>query len=184
LDHANRHLGLQLKRSDIRSVFAGLRPLIKGRKDETSDLSRSHDVSMSPSGLINVRGGKWTTYRKMAEDTLAFIRRKKRLDFSPADTRYSRIVEGPLPDRIHVPQGADELRTAVGKAVDEEMCATVEDFLARRFRTLFLDAKHAISLAPQVADLLAEAQGFSAEWAQQQTATFQQLAQGYLPKTS
>ncbi|MCH1575882.1 MAG: hypothetical protein L7S67_06375 [Flavobacteriales bacterium] len=64
------------------------------------------------------------------------------------------------------------------------MCATVEDFLARRFRTLFLDAKHAISLAPQVADLLAEAQGFSAEWAQQQTATFQQLAQGYLPKTS
>ena len=182
LDHANRHLGLQLKRADIRSVFAGLRPLIKGRKDETSDLSRSHDVSMSPSGLINVHGGKWTTYRKMAEDTLAFIRRKKRLDFSPADTRYSRIVEGPLPDRIHVPQGDDELRTAVVKAVDEEMCATVEDFLARRFRTLFLDAKHAISLAPQVAILLAETQGFSAEWAQKETASFQQLAQGYLPQ--
>ncbi|HCZ07542.1 MAG TPA: FAD-dependent oxidoreductase, partial [Flavobacteriales bacterium] len=66
LDHANRFLGLQLKREDIRSVFAGLRPLIQGRRENTAKLSRSHEVGASPSGLVNVRGGKWTTYRKMA----------------------------------------------------------------------------------------------------------------------
>ena len=182
LDHANRHLGLGLKRADIRSVFAGLRPLIKGRRDETADLSRSHEVSMSPSGLVNVRGGKWTTYRKMAEDTLAFLLRKKALSFTPADTRYSRIVEGPLPDRLSLPTEEKALRAAVTKAVSQEMCITVEDFLARRFRTLFLDARLAIASAPQVATMLSEAHGFSAEWAQNEASQFQKLAQRYLPQ--
>ena len=138
---------------------------------------------MSKSGLINIRGGKWTTYRKMAQDTIAFVHSKKTLAFTPADTRYTKIVDGPLPDRISLPSEDEALRAAIQKAANQEMCVSVEDFLARRYRTLFLDAKLAISSAPRVAEILAEVHGFPRKWAQKETAHFQKLAQRYLPQT-
>lgn len=181
LDHANRFLGLQLKREDIRSVFAGLRPLIQGRKDNTAKLSRSHEVSATPSGLVNVRGGKWTTYRKMAEDTVRYLRKHCGLEFTPADTASLTLEMGSLPPRGMHPSDAHQLASAVKQAVEEEMCLTVEDFLARRYRTLFLDAKAAQRIAPEVAQLLADIRSKDANWAAGEVQSFTELANHYLP---
>jgi glycerol-3-phosphate dehydrogenase len=181
LDHANRFLGLQLKREDIRSVFAGLRPLIQGRRENTAKLSRSHEVGASPSGLVNVRGGKWTTYRKMAEDTVRFFKKECGLEFEPADTSVLALdMTNTQPRGMH-PKDESELASAVTLAVEEEMCMTTEDFLARRYRTLFLDAKNARSSAVLVSELLSQNHGLNAEWAQRQSLDFQNLAQHYLP---
>ena len=182
LDHANRFLGLNLKRKDIRSVFAGLRPLIQGRRDNTAKLSRSHEIEASPSGLVNVRGGKWTTYRKMAEDTLGFLSKQGHLTSHPADTTALPIDFGSGESRGMHPSEQDALERAVLKAADEEMCMTVEDFLARRYRTLFLDARAAIDTARNVAETLAQAHGKKEPWIEDQVQSFQQLAAHYLPQ--
>ena len=181
LDHANRFLGLQLRRDDIRSVFAGLRPLIQGRRDNTAKLSRSHEVDASASGLVNVRGGKWTTYRKMAEDTVGFLRKHCGLEFEPADTTNLALKMGDTSPRGLHPTDTKELATAVQQAVEEEMCITIEDFLARRYRTLFLDAKAAQQAAPDVAQLLADFQGKDDQWKAAAVESFTELANHYLP---
>jgi len=184
LDHANRFLGLQLRREDIRSVFAGLRPLIQGRRDNTAKLSRSHEVEASASGLVNVRGGKWTTYRKMAEDTVRFLHKNSGLDFEPADTSGLALDMGAAAPRGMHPSDARELADAVALAVEEEMCVTVEDFLARRYRTLFLDARAAGLAAPEVARLLAAARDQNEEWTTSQIHAFEELALHYLPSNT
>jgi glycerol-3-phosphate dehydrogenase len=184
LDHANRFLGLQLRREDIRSVFAGLRPLIQGRRDNTAKLSRSHEVEASASGLVNVRGGKWTTYRKMAEDTVRFLHKNGGLDFEPADTSRLPLDMGSAAPRGMHPSDARELADAVALAVEEEMCVTVEDFLARRYRTLFLDARAAGLAAPEVARLLAAARDQNEEWTTSQIHAFEELGLHYLPSNT
>lgn len=181
IDHANRHLGLSLGPADVRSVFAGLRPLVKGGRGATSDLSRSHQIERSDSGLISVRGGKWTTYRKMAEDTVAFIHGEDLIDFTPADTADSPIVQGLVHDRSTLPASDADLKSAVREAVETEMCVTVEDFLARRYRILLLDARQAIARAETVAEYLAEVHGHGSSWAEEQVRSFRQLATHYLP---
>lgn len=180
LDHANRFLGLALKREDIRSVFAGLRPLIQGRRDNTAKLSRSHEVEASPSGLVNVRGGKWTTYRKTAEDTLQFIAKRGPIDFVPTDTS-SLLLEMSRGERGLHPDDPAALKTTVHHAATEDMCMTVEDFLARRYRTLFLDARAAMAAAPDVARHLATAHHHGEDWISEQIAGFNRIATRYLP---
>ena len=155
LDHANRHLGLNLGRKDIRSMFAGLRPLIKGRIDKTAALSRSHQIKTSKSGLTSVRGGKWTTYRKMAEDTLKHLKKKTKLRFEPASTQDMVLEAQNEFDRAVLPENESELTQAVLQAHRKEMCITVEDFLSRRRRILYLDARKAMAAAPIVARALA-----------------------------
>lgn len=184
LNHANRFLGLQLRREDIRSVFAGLRPLIQGRRDNTAKLSRSHEVDASASGLVNVRGGKWTTYRKMAEDTVRFLRKKCGLDFVPTDTSERSLEMGSAAPRGMHPDDPTALSAAVSKAVEEEMCVTTEDFLARRYRTLFLDARAAAQAAPEVSRLLAAARSQDEAWEAAQTRAFEELAHHYLPSNT
>ena len=181
LDHANRHLGLNLGRKDIRSMFAGLRPLIKGRLDKTAALSRSHQIKTSKSGLTSVRGGKWTTYRKMAEDTLAHLKKKTKLRFEPASTQDMVLESQSEFDRAVLPDSESELTQAVLQAHRKEMCITVEDFLSRRRRILYLDARKAIDAAPIVARALASAQGRGEEWIQSQINLFTKKALGHLP---
>ena len=117
----------------------------------------------------------------MAEDTLAFIQRRCELDFTPANTADSPIVQGLVHDRSTLPDADAELEAAVREAVETEMCVTVEDFLARRYRILLLDARQAIRRAETVATALANVQGFDGAWAKEQTRNFKQLAAQYLP---
>ncbi|MGB0511549.1 MAG: glycerol-3-phosphate dehydrogenase C-terminal domain-containing protein, partial [Flavobacteriales bacterium] len=114
------------------------------------------------------------------EDTLHFIAKHGPLDFVPADTS-SLLLEMSRGERGLHPYDPEALETAVHRAATEDMCMTVEDFLARRYRTLFLDARAAMAAAPVVARHLAAAHHHGEDWMSQQIAAFNQLATRYLP---
>ncbi|MBV6273147.1 glycerol-3-phosphate dehydrogenase/oxidase [Alcaligenaceae bacterium CGII-47] len=190
LDESAKVLRRAPQRSDIRSIWVGLRPLVRPPEDEggnTKAISREHTVLVSPSGLVTVTGGKWTTYRAMAEDVLnqcvasALLEplpRCRTVDFklvgAPEEgatvraslTRPSDIqtygAEAPwvasLPGaEVSLAPGLTE--AMVRFAARYEYARTVEDVLARRHRMLFLDAALAAHLAPRVADILREELG-------------------------
>jgi len=192
-------------RVDIRSIWVGLRPLVKPPDEEgesTKALSREHTVLVSRSGLVTVTGGKWTTYRAMAEDVLDHCFRNKMLGEPRMKvTANLKLVGAPLdgvslavsaPPGPHL-YGSEQalLESLPGAAVKlggglteamvrfaarYEYARTVEDVLARRSRLLFLDAALARRLAPRVAQILA-----SEIEADPQTAAFEALAGRYLP---
>lgn len=195
-------------RADVLSVFAGLRPLAapQGNGTKTKEISRSHKLLVSASGLITITGGKWTTYRKMGEDTVnqaiitghlkagATVTKTLALHGSEPETDRSDhlFVYGadrtgiralmqahadwakPMHERL--PYTAAE----VIWSVRNEMARSIEDVLARRTRALFLDARTAIALAPQVAALMAAELQYSSSWQQEQVTAFTALAQHYL----
>ncbi len=195
LAEASRYLARPPHRSDVRSAWAGLRPLVKPLRDSSTDtkrISREHTILVSASGLVTVTGGKWTTYRAMAEDVLEACFRAGLLLARPAGvTRHLRLAGAPAPGTpctplsaapgIHLygsdaatvtslPGSTTEILPGftdamVRFAVRYEMARSVEDVLARRSRWLFLDAVAAASAADRVAAILAEEIGpsFDAE---------------------
>ncbi|MEX2016449.1 MAG: FAD-dependent oxidoreductase, partial [Candidatus Hydrogenedentales bacterium] len=205
--HAASYLSKDPGPEDVLSVFAGLRPLVKaGNGINTAALSRDHTIVVSPSGLVTVTGGKWTTYRKMAEDGVDQAAMVGQLPERECVTKRLRIHGahdngaelGVLADygsdAIHMQQLAegDASRLAplhpnlritpahVAWAAREEMARTVEDVLARRTRCLILDARASMEIAPRVAELLAAELGRDAAWAAGQAAEYRQLAAQYL----
>jgi glycerol-3-phosphate dehydrogenase len=164
LDTAGRYLARAPSREDVRSVFVGIRPLVRsGSAANTSALSRDHTIHIDQNGLLTVAGGKWTTYRRMAEDCV-----------DQAAT-LARLPERDCPTvnlAIHEDTGDDHVR---------QMARTVEDVLARRRRTLFLDARAAMAEAPLVAARLARELNRPSGWAKAQTEAFLRLASRYLP---
>ncbi len=204
---ANAYLSLNLSRADIRSIFAGLRPLAapaEGQK-KTKEISRSHKIVASGSGLFTMLGGKWTTYRKMGEDTVDLIEKELRLTPTTSNTanlaihgsKENRPTEDPLyfyGSDYHRVMDAIENdtdgwyskripvhRQQVKWAVDYEMCRTTEDFLARRTRALLLDAVEALRIAPMVNEYLAQLLDRDADWKEKDLAEFRKLAIQYLP---
>jgi glycerol-3-phosphate dehydrogenase len=212
LNTAGKYLSKSPSRSDVLSVFAGLRPLAAtdDNTDKTKEISRSHKVIISKSGLVSVIGGKWTTYRKMAEDTLSKIMRLKMLPFKNCITGNLKIhgyetlktqsdslsVYGT--DKFEIKALMEEneswkhslskdfqiTEAQVVWAVRKEMARTVEDVLARRTRILFIDAKAALDLAPKVAEIMMNELARDETWKQNQVQTFSELAQGYLLKNN
>jgi len=207
LTHAARYLTHDPVRSDIRSVFAGLRPLVKSTAKKTAELSRDHTIQISASGLISVLGGKWTTYRKMAEDAVNSAAVQGRLPYAECRTTDLPIqgsgvaVSSDSPDYYY---GSDRevlstLRAAdpslaaaldprlpytlaeIVWAVRKEMCMTVEDALSRRTRALLLDAQAAKDVAPVVAAKMAEELGQDQHWIDAQILSFNTIAGTYLP---
>lgn len=162
----NRYLRRPITQSDVRSAFAGLRPLVNRAAARTAQLSREHLIDVSASGLVTVTGGKWTTYRKMAQDAVDAAGTWASL---PAVT--CRTADLRLHDVPPVP--------GIEHAVRYEMARTLEDVLARRTRELFVDARAAIAKAPASAQLLAKTLGRDAAWADEQVRRFEQLALRY-----
>ena len=184
LDEASRALSRPVRRTDLRSVWVGLRPLVAPPReagDATQRLSREHTVVVDPTGLVTVTGGKWTTYRAMAEDVLQRCVAAGRLaPRAGGQSAQHRLVGAPLRATVpmHAPPGwhlygaeADRVRALPGAeqrlglglcaamvrfAVRCEYAHTVEDVLARRWRALFLDARLAAGMAGAVAALLRE----------------------------
>lgn len=188
LSEAGRYLRRVPTRQDVRSIWVGLRPLVQlqpegGRgQGATQAMSREHAVLVSPSGLVSVTGGKWTTYRAMAEDVLAHCRKAGLIsDLKTEVTAHMKLIgaseigevavlsSGASLDlygnekkyvlalkgaKILLVEGVSE--AMVRFAARYEYARTVEDVLARRFRLLFLDARLARQVAPRVADLLRE----------------------------
>jgi glycerol-3-phosphate dehydrogenase len=181
---------------DVVSVFTGLRPLVKGGTAKTSALSRDHTIFVSESGLITIVGGKWTTYRHMAEMTvnraIAVSGLPKRacvtadLRLSGAECASSRWAEFGVEDPVAVRYESrypGKLHPAlpytmgmVGYVVEEEMPVTLEDVLSRRLRALRLDAKAALEAAPAVADLMASMQARNRAWVEKELAEFARAA--------
>jgi glycerol-3-phosphate dehydrogenase len=196
------------QRGDIRSIFAGIRPLVRaGDAGNTSKLGRDHEIRTSSSGLVSVLGGKWTTYRRMAEDCVNHAARVGDLKRAecvttimpihghPGDARVVRFGEygsdSAALEQVNAsaPGGneklAERLPYVAGQAVfaaRNEMARTVEDVLARRTRALFLDAEAAIAAAPRVAALLAAELRRDAAWQAEQLEKFQRVAEAYHPK--
>ncbi|MDO7874804.1 glycerol-3-phosphate dehydrogenase/oxidase [Hymenobacter sp. ASUV-10] len=205
---AGRYLARPPQRHDVRSVFAGLRPLAapQAGNGPTKELSRSHKILVSPAGLVTITGGKWTTYRRMGEDTVDRIIALGKLPPAPSQTARLRIhgaqATTDYGNHLYV-YGSDQaalqqliatapalgekldpqlefVRAEVVWAARHEMARTVEDVLARRVRVLFLDAAAAIRMAPTVAALLAGELGHDVSWQQQQLANFERVARHYL----
>ena len=183
LKHIGRYLTKDPKLSDVRSMFAGLRPLIKGTAKKTASLSRDHLVTIAESGLITISGGKWTTYRKMAEDVINMAIQKNVLPQKKCITEDLLLYghnETVLPAGISL-LSQEELKIIIKKSVEEEMCMTVEDFLSRRTRQLLLDANEAIKAAPLIANLMGNEMNKDETWIKQQIDAFNTIANNYLP---
>jgi glycerol-3-phosphate dehydrogenase len=208
LETASHYLSRPPRRSDILSVFAGIRPLVRtGDAKNTAALSRDHTIHIDGSGLLTIAGGKWTTYRNMAEDCVDQALVLAGLPERPCVTTSLKIhghhedpdefgnlaVYGSDAPRIRDlarsdPSLADRLDPAlptigaeVAWSARHEMARTVEDALARRSRGLFLDARAAIRMAPRVAELMARELGRDDAWRSAQVEAFTTLARGYLP---
>jgi glycerol-3-phosphate dehydrogenase len=211
LETAAGYLAKPPARADILSVFTGIRPLVKaGAATNTAKLSRDHTIHVSRSGLLTITGGKWTTYRHMAEDAVNAAAARVRLPERPCETRERRLHGfhedaaslGPLAvygsDASAIqklassrPELAEPLHAAlpilaaqVVWAARHEMARTVEDVLARRTRALFLHRAAALAMAPAVARLLAGELGRDDAWQQDQLAQFQKIAVHFAPSQS
>lgn len=181
LETIRPYLQRSIERTDIRSVFAGLRPLIHSQPGPTSQISREHLVELGSDGLITVVGGKWTTFRRMAEDVVDMAGRVGDFPFTPCITRNLEIGPGPASRG----RSFDEsplmcTREDIVYAVEHQMARTVADVLARRRRILFLDARAAGQHAPFVASTMASLLNQSQSWELEQITRFRRLASGYL----
>ena len=206
LETAARYLLSDPSEADVRSMFVGIRPLVGGGQGSTAALSRDHTVQISRSGLITVAGGKWTTYRHMAEDVVDQAATLANLEPRPCVTRrlpihgYHRHAEkfgglalygadAPALTDLERHRGLErrlcpDLPLTAGEVVwaaRYEMARTVEDVLARRSRSLLLDARAAAAAAPAVAKLIAGELGKSEDWQRAQIEEFRGLAARYLP---
>jgi glycerol-3-phosphate dehydrogenase len=207
LTTAGQYLNKAPTRRDILSAFVGIRPLVRtGDGSNTAALSRDHTIHIDSSGLLTVAGGKWTTYRNMAEDCVNQAATLARLPEKPCVTRVLNIHGfhehadqfGPLAvygcDASAI-QDLIQVDTNLGKPLHSalpycgaevvwatrfEMARCVEDVLARRTRALFLNARAAIEMAPGVAKLMARELDRDEAWEIGQVKAFQQLAQRYL----
>lgn len=180
LHHANRYLSANIERKDVRSMFAGLRPLVKQKNaKKTSVLSRDHVILISKTGLITVTGGKWTTYRKMAEDVVNNAVDIAGLPQKECITK-TLTIGNPVADGVAVLHNAFRCtENDIRHFVEEEMAITPEDILARRTRFLFLDAQAAVQMVDKVAATMAEIMQEDAAWISEQVEAFRQLAKQY-----
>ncbi len=207
LETAGAYLEKRPTEKDILSIFAGLRPLAAPDKNtsKTKEISRSHKMMISKSGLITITGGKWTTYRKMAEDTINQAIVSGQLNHKKCVTEDLKIhgyntekrnnhydvygsdayaIQKLAEEHPHLNEKLHEMYPYTGAevvwAVQNEMARTVEDVLARRLRILFLNARVAAEIAPKVASLIALELGYNSFWEDEQVKIFNNLAAGYL----
>ncbi len=208
LDTAAQYLSRPPQRSDVLSVYVGIRPLVKanGASMKTSSLSRDHTIHVDNSGLLTIVGGKWTTYRHMAEDCVDHAITLGELNDVPSGTRDLKIhgykegvdslnslgIYGSDTEKILALAAADKrlgqrlhpdlpyIGAEVIWGVREEMARTVDDMLSRRTRALFLNARAATAMAPAVAKLMADELGTGQDWIDGQLQQFDDLARKYL----
>jgi glycerol-3-phosphate dehydrogenase len=204
LSTAALYLSRPPAREDILSIFAGIRPLARaGDTARTASLSRDHTIRIEDSGMVTITGGKWTTYRYMAEDCVNQAATLAGLEERPSVTANLHIhgyyrgagefghlsVHGADASAVRALDMYEPLHSAlpytraeVVWAARHEMARTVEDVLARRTRALFLNARAAAAMAPAVADILATELGRDSQWAAAQIDEFTALARRYLPQ--
>lgn len=210
LKTTGEYLNQQPALTDVLSVFTGIRPLVKGDKSaRTASLSRDHVIRIADSGLVTITGGKWTTVRKMAEDCVDRACKSVGIRPDPCATKdlklhgftTNQVDDGRAFYGSDLPaiQKIENEFPSLGKPLDsslsirgsdvvwaaqQEMARTVEDVLARRTRSLFLNAPAALRVAPKVAELLAQELDEDDSWIADQLENLNLIASAYLPPTS
>jgi glycerol-3-phosphate dehydrogenase len=208
LETAGNYLTDKPTRSDVLSVFAGLRPLAAPKQGEqkTKEISRSHKIIISSSNLFTILGGKWTTFRKMGEDMVNHIehrlqwKHRKPATASLSIHGHTEKVNWNDPFYFYGSDASQLMQNMNGStgiwiseslkihkvqvlwAVEHEMARTVEDVLSRRTRALLLDAKESIRICPQVAKLMAEVLNQDEAWIKNEIKQYTTLAGQYLLK--
>ena len=205
LENASAYMTKKPHRKDVKSVFVGLRPLAatNNNKESTKEVSRHHKIIVSTSGLVSVLGGKWTTYRKMAEDavntiqmvggfqdrkctteTLPILGNDFNVDFTNPYHFYG--TEAPKIKALNPEKANQSLseklfisENQVLWAVQEEMAMTLEDVLARRTRCLFLDAYETEKIAPEVAKIMSKVLKKDAQWIEKELERFSLILKKY-----
>ncbi|EOZ99700.1 Glycerol-3-phosphate dehydrogenase [Indibacter alkaliphilus LW1] len=209
LETAQNYLTKAPQKSDVLSVFAGLRPLAapKEGSTKTKEISRSHKVTVSESNLVSITGGKWTTFRKMGEDTVEYFYKvtgEKSVESRSSNIKYNGFTDTPkeghwkgygenfmeiqklietnqeLGEKLH--EKYPYTKAEVVWSVRNEMAVKVEDVLSRRLRILLLDSKAALKMAPLVAELMASELGKDESWVKSELADFEKLANKYILK--
>ncbi len=184
LDHAGRYFSMKPRRSDVLSVYAGLRPLVKANK-ETKAISRDHTIEVSKTGLVTITGGKWTTYRQMGEDAVnraekvAGFARRKCLTRNMAlfDGSTLRDEESQEPD---LPLEGFPYSTAdIERAIQFEWPVSLEDMMARRTRCLLLNAAHSKLASLKIAEQMARAFHWTDEKKQTEIEQYAELVSMY-----
>ncbi|MDE5417324.1 glycerol-3-phosphate dehydrogenase/oxidase [Labilibaculum sp. DW002] len=209
LTHAARYLTNDPSSKDIKSIFVGLRPLVmEGDTQNTAAISREHTINISRSGLLSIAGGKWTTYRKMAEDVvdqailIGDLDSKKCLtedlqiygyhqyaevfgdleQFGSAAANLINLLDEKPNYKNKLHPDYSHVEGEVIWAVRKEMARNIEDFLARRTRLLFLDVEASLLVAPKVAQLMAQELGHNKGWENLELEKYTDLTRNYRPK--
>ncbi|WP_320172248.1 glycerol-3-phosphate dehydrogenase/oxidase [Maridesulfovibrio sp.] len=207
VEHSARFLSKAPTRADVHSVFTGIRPLIAaGDGESTSALSRDHYLTVSPNKLLTIAGGKWTTYRHMAEDCIDNAIQMGGLPFRPSPTQNVKLhgytEDFDHNDHMHVYGSEASEIMALAEEYPEldqrmhpdlpyswlevvwsarnEWAYNVSDALARRTRALIINAKAAAEVAPKCAEIMAAELGKDAEWVKEQSEKFAALAENYI----
>ena len=207
LTHFNKYSTKQIALEDVKSAFAGLRPLIKSSNiSATSLLSREHTIVISAGGLLTIAGGKWTTYRKMAKDAIQnaiFIGKLEKRECVTENLEIHGYAKEVLVQDVYTAYGSDKVflmalieenpvlsekihpnypytKVQIAWAVQEEMAISLEDVLSRRVRLLIEDARAAIEAAPIVAEIMATVMGKNQDWIDLEYSRFKELASQYI----
>ena len=210
LETAAGYLSRKPTREDVKSVYAGLRPLARPKEGstKTKEISRSHKVIVSESGLVSLTGGKWTTFRKMGEDTVEYFPKITGITLSPSRSKdillhgFTKSVpaghwavygsdapliqnlakaDPKLAEKIH--PDFPNIMAEVAWAVRNEMAVKIDDVLSRRIRMLILDAQAALDSGRKVAELMAVELKKTPEWIEKELADFQKTGEKYLIKS-
>jgi glycerol-3-phosphate dehydrogenase len=205
LENAGAYMTKKPMRKDVKSVFAGLRPLAasENNKESTKEVSRHHKITVSTSGLISVLGGKWTTYRKIAEDTVDTLQAVGGLPERQCNTKTLPIFgyesHSNWEDPMHFYGTESKKIKALNPkkatlslsnkffisenqilwAIEKEMAINLEDILARRTRCLFLNAFETEKIAPKVASIMAKKLGHNKTWIKNELTQFNSIIKKY-----
>jgi len=186
LETAERYFKIKPTNSEVKSVFAGLRPLVakKSLSLKTKDISRRHKIISHDSGFVTITGGKWTTYRKMGEEVVSMAADMAGLEKNKSKTESFNLDFDSYPDqtgeKVRLHSDLDIFEQDIRNAVQFDMARKVEDVLARRSRALLLDAKASREVSSRVAKIMAEELKKDESWINRETTEYKDLADKYI----
>ncbi len=179
LENIKNYLEVYPLKEDIKSVFVGLRPLVANNSSSKSkDLSRKHKIIVSESGMVSIIGGKWTTYRRMAENVIDLTLKKTKLPFVNSKTSDLKIKNGLSDIDFSKKSLSDDFflsKEMIIHYVNNEMALNLDDIMSRRSRCLFLNIKESIRIAPMVAKIMSNELSKDKVWINEQLKSFYKL---------
>ena len=179
LENIKNYLEVYPLKEDIKSVFVGLRPLVANNSSSKSkDLSRKHKIIVSESGMVSIIGGKWTTYRRMAENVIDLTLKKTKLPFVNSKTSDLKIKNGLTDIDFSKKSLSDDFflsKEMIIHYVNNEMALNLDDIMSRRSRCLFLNIKESIRIAPMVVEIMSNELSKDKVWINEQLKSFYKL---------